>query len=475
MHSINPGTMQEPDTQVDWDEKPAFLDLFVELTTEILQQDKEEPVTAFFSPDVARKRLQLALPQEGQPLADVAQQLSDVVALAPTTTSRRFFNQLFGGMQPAPVLAELMTVICNASMYTYKAAGAQILVENTVLRGLANLVGWAASEGSFNPGGSISNLVALVVARNECLKRNPGKTPWDLVVYTSEESHYSIAKSVNVAGLRPDHLRKIPVDAAGRLRVELLRQAVVADLDAGLVPAMMVATAATTVRGAFDPIEEMATLAAEHDVWLHVDGAFGASVLVSQKHRGLMRGVELADSLTWDPHKMLGVPLTSSVLLCRHEGMLTENLSVTADYLFQQDTDRYNPGTRSLQCGRRNDALKVWALWQHLGLSGLEALVDRQLELASYAADLIRDDPRLTLTEAPSAATVCFEVTGHDSRAICEQLALEQLALVGHALVRGRRVIRLSCVNSSLAASDIDAFFDALAGVQKRQDTAPAA
>lgn len=212
--------------------------------------------------------------------------------------------------------------------------------------------------------------------------------------------------------------------------------------------------------GAFDPIDAIAEVAERHGIWLHVDGAFGASALLSPNHRHLMAGIGRADSLTWDAHKMMGVPLLSSVCLTREPGLTQKHLDESASYLFQQDSDDLNPGTRSLQCGRSNESLKLWALWQSIGDEGYAARTDRQVSLARHVVDRINNDDDFVLSFDPAWVNVCFELRDKPSDGICNALDKENLAKLGFGIVKGRRVIRLVCVNPHLTEADFDALLD---------------
>ena len=223
---------------------------------------------------------------------------------------------------------------------------------------------------------------------------------------------------------------------------------------------MINATAGTTVRGAFDPIRAIATVARQHGVWLHVDGALGGSLVLCPSRRDLVDGVELADSFSWNPHKMMGVPLQCSVLLVARRGALTRSLDESADYLFQAHDDDLNPGHRSIQCGRRNDALKLWAAWLRLGDRGWDERIQRQLGLAKLAAAKIAADSAFELLEPPPSINVCFEVRGRDSAAICDWLDRQGRLKIGYGTACGRRAIRLVCVNPDLDESDLDAILD---------------
>ena len=442
-------------------ELDELLDRVAALARELLarEHDRAEPATR--DPHELDRRLDVRLAAEGRETDAVLARLAAVLEATPSTSSWRFVNQLFGGREPVATAAEMLAVVQNVSMYTFKAAGAEILVERELLRHMAAHAGFAAGEGCFTPGGSLANLVALLLARNAAApeSRDAGAVGGGLVVYTSAEGHYSIPKAAGIVGIGRRQVRPVAVGADGGMDPDALARALAADRAAGRRPALINATAGTTVRGAFDPIRPLAALAREAGAWLHVDGALGGSLLLSRSRRHLLDGLELADSFAWNPHKMMGVPLQCSVLLVARRGALGGSLDETADYLFQAHDEELNPGHRSIQCGRRNDALKLWAVWQRLGDRGFDARLERQLELARLAAERIAADPELELAERPPSINVCFEVRGKSSEAICDKLDREGILKIGHGVVGGRRTLRLVCVNPDLDEADLDALF----------------
>lgn len=444
------------------------------LLVEFLDAESRLPAGEGRDPAALRATLPLALPLEGQDAATVLARLRAVLAATPSTSSWRFLNQLFGGREPLALAAELLAATANVSMYTFKAAGAQVLVENEVLRHMLAKAGFRAGEGCFTPGGSLANLTAMLLARHraEPEAREGGLPRRPLTVYTSAEGHYSIRKNAGILGLGRRQVREIGVTEDGRMDVRELERRIGADQAAGLRPMVIVATAGTTVRGAFDPVDELAAVARRVGAWLHVDGALGGSMVLSPESRRLIRGVEQADSFSWNPHKMMGIPLQASVLLVAHRGALAASLDESADYLFQSDLDELNPGHRSLQCGRRCDALKVWAAWQHLGDRGWAERIARQLGLAQRAAELIGADPAFELSEPPPSLNVCFAVRGRPTEAICEQLDREGRLKIGHGAVRGRRVLRLVCVNPALTEADLLAILREIKAAASRVEPA---
>jgi len=442
-------------------ELETWLDALPELARELLAQED------LVAPPEARDPLALAetfdpgLAENGLSPAEVIERLRRALAATPSSSSWRFVNQLFGGREPAATAAEMLATLPNISMYTFKAAGAQILIERALLAHMARHAGFADAEGCFTPGGSIANLVALLLARNAALPgaRDRGLDGARVGIYTSEEAHYSVPKNAGILGLGRDAVRRIPVDRCGRMDPDALARRIAADREASVRPLFVNATAGTTVRGAFDPLRSIATIAREHGAWLHVDGALGGSLVLCPSRRDLVDGLELADSFAWNPHKMMGVPLQCSLLLVARRGELGRSLDETADYLFQSHADDFNPGHRSIQCGRRNDALKLWAAWLRLGDRGWDERIRRQLALARLAAAKIEADPELELVEPPASINVCFTARGIDSAEICDWLEREGRLKIGHGTLSGRRALRLVCVNPDLEEPELEAIF----------------
>lgn len=435
-----------------------------------LESEAEAPTLAREEAEDLARSLALAIPRHGVGREGALRLLEEVGRRTPRTATRGFFNQLFGGRSGTAVVGEVLSVLANNSMYTYKAAGPHVLIERALIRHMGRLMGLDDCEGVVAPGGSLSNLTGMLVARDWACEGAGDRGLGDRVacVYTSEDSHYSVPKAAAMLGIGREHVRWIEVDERGRMRVDLLRAAIERDRAAGLVPCMINATAGTTVPGAFDPIREIAGVARDLGVWLHVDAAFGGSVVLSERRRHLLDGVASADSIAWDAHKMMGVPLTCSVVLFRERGRAAQSLSENAEYLFQQDDDELNPGTRSLQCGRRNDALKLWALWQEIGDEGFAARIERLFSLCAHGRAIVEADERLRLSIEPMSVTLCFEVEGRDSAWICRELDRIGRLKVGYGVVQGRRVIRMVFVNADLDERDIDEAFEAILEVGER-------
>ncbi len=441
-----------------------MLDVLEPLTALIrahLAAESRAPVRAPRTPAALHAALDLTLSETGRPLDEVVALLHEILAVTPSTASHSFFNQLFAGRDGAAVLGDALASVLNSSMYTYKVAGVHVLLEQLLVARMGRMVGFDNPDGIFTPGGSLSNLCGMLIARNEAVPtaREEGLGLQRLRVYSSEEAHYSVRKSAGLLGIGRGNIVDIPADRRGRMRPEALSRAIAADRAAGHLPVMINATAGTTVLGAFDPLDAIADVAQEHGVWMHTDAAYGGSMLFHPGYAEHLRGIARSDSVVWDAHKLMGVPLVCSVILTRQPDMLRKHLNEAATYLFQDHSDDHNPGTRSLQCGRRNDALKLWTAWKTHGDVGYRARMVRLRELTLRARAMVVAHPRLSLVREPESLNLCFTVQGAPADQLCSALNEQERLMLGYAIVDGALVVRMVLLNPLIDEGDLDAFF----------------
>ncbi|PCJ23046.1 MAG: cysteine synthase [Flavobacteriales bacterium] len=441
------------------------LDIFNDIAKKLLADEKQNPVAEFVSSDELFDKLDLQLSDEPIDEERFKTALQDLVLKTPRTATNAFFNQLFGGRNEKAVLGDLLAVMLNNSMYTYKAAGTQVGVEKVVLNEVCKLIGWDENAGgTFATGGSMTNFMSMLMARdasNNAIS-NEGMSQQELVVYSSIESHYSIAKNAAFSGIGKDNVRNIATDSLGRIDVSELQKEIVMDIKIGKKPVLVNLTAGTTVLGAFDPIEEVAEICKAHNIWLHLDGAYCGSVLFSDKYKHLIKGVELVDSFSFNAHKMIGTPLTCSLILVKEKNYLFDSFTNEASYLYQTDRDEFNLGKTSLQCGRRNDALKFWTLWKSVGTKGLENIVDKQFELANVARNYIKNNDDYTFYGIEDSISICFNYKDIPAQKLCAKLYEESELLVGYGSFQGNEFIRLVTINAQNSEQDILNFFKTL-------------
>lgn len=440
------------------------LKTFNEIASLLLEKEKSEPVADFIPSKEVFETLDISLQDE--PILDEVflNSLKELALHTPKTATRAFFNQLFGGRNDKAVLGDLLAVLLNNSMYTYKAAGPQIGIEKAILEKVCSIIGWDKnSGGSIAPGGSMTNFMAMLMARDSknTHVRIDGVSE-RMTIYTSTQSHYSIPKNAAFSGIGRNQVRYIPVDKFGKMIVSKLVESIEADIKEGFIPTMVNATAGTTVLGAFDDILPISEICKKYTIWLHVDGAYCGSVLFSNKYKHLIKGVEKVNSFSFNAHKMIGTPLTCSLLLVKDKQHLYQSFGNDADYLYQTDEDDFNPGKTSLQCGRRNDALKFWTLWKSVGTKGLESIVNKQFELADVAREYIESNQDYTLYSFKDSISVCFNYKDIPARELCTQLYKKSQLLVGYGMFEGEEFIRLVTINAQNEKEDIIHFFSTL-------------
>lgn len=437
------------------------LALFQSISRQLLEQEETNPVLKPIEPDRLHDLFDIALEDGAVDQNKFEKALSDLVLNTPRTSTNMFFNQLFGGRQGKAVVGELLSVMLNSSMYTYKVGGPMIAMEKEILDRIAEKIGYPVGYGgTLAPGGSMTNMMAMIMARDKMMPEVRFKgLSTTMTLYTSEESHYSIPKNASFIGIGRDQIRFIPTNDLGQMDIEALGAAIEKDISNGLQPFFVNATAGTTVLGVFDPLEPIADLCESHGIWLHVDGALGGSVLFSDKHRHLINGIHRSDSFSLNAHKTLGVPLACSMIWAKHKQDLYESFSNEASYLYQTANDDLNPGKISLQCGRRNDALKFWCLWKSIGTKGLEEAVDHQYELAQFARDYVRQHPDYKLYNHDESISICFNYKDIPAEEICNRLYAEGEIMVGFGRFRDDVFIRLVTVNFGLQKENIIEFF----------------
>ncbi|XP_069116552.1 cysteine sulfinic acid decarboxylase-like isoform X1 [Argopecten irradians] len=395
----------------------SFLQPLVDLmVTKVLEEStsRDSRVVEFKHPKELENLMDLSLNKStsDEKLMEICK---DVIRYSVKTGHPRFFNQLFGGLDQYSLGGAWLTETLNTSQYTYEVAPVFTLMEKTVLKKMLDLAGFPDGDAIFCPGGSVSNMYALNLARFQRwpeVKRQGMHGLPRLCVLTSDKAHYSLKKGAAFIGVGVDNVFPVKADSKGRMMPSALEERIMELKAEGYEPYVVNATSGTTVFGAYDPLDDIANVCQKYGIWMHVDAAWGGGVLLSRKYRSLMKGIDRADSLTWNPHKMMGPPLQCSAFLTKHKNLLPECHSAQATYLFQQDKFydvSYDTGDKSIQCGRKVDVLKVWMLWKAKGDLQFEKDINNIMECGKYLAQLIneRDGFRL-LIEEPECTNVCF-------------------------------------------------------------------
>src|SRR5579862_2321142 len=350
------------------------------------------------------------LPEAPLPLSAVLDLLFDrAIPCSRNTAGPGYLAYIPGGGLPHSAVADLIADVVNRYVGVFAAAPALAQLEANVVAWFAGLAGYPeAARGLLTSGGSLANFTALVTARRERLPEQflAG------TLYASDQAHHSVQKAALLAGFPPASVRSIPSDAAFRLRLDLLEEAIAADRRTGRQPFLVVANAGSTNTGAIDPLGPLADLCARHRLWLHVDAAYGGFFLLTQRGRRALAGIERADSIVLDPHKSLFLPYGTGALLVRDGAALRRAHSVTADYMppLSSDEELIDFCEISPELSRPFRGLRVWLPLKLLGAAPFREALDEKLDLARWAAGQLRAMAEVEILAEPELSLLAFRL-----------------------------------------------------------------
>ncbi len=357
-------------------------------------------------------------------------------------------------------------VLASALAATYdvnlaSSAGGAELIERQAIAWAGQLVGYGVAEGVFTSGGMTSNLTALLAAREYALpgSREDGLFGARAAVYCSAEAHHSVVRAVEAMGLGRSAVRMVAQDRLRRMDPADLRARIAADVDAGVVPVAVVATAGTTLTGAVDPLDAIADVCADVDparpVWLHVDGAYGLPAAATDHARALFAGLDRADSVTLDAHKWLGVQKSCSAVLLRATGHLQQAFAHDERYMLHEG-DQANPVDRTLEYSRPLRSLRLWLALRVHGADQYRAWITHTLRLADRLAAQIRADDDFELLHEPMLSTLCFRHRSADNVALADAIQRDGRVFLAAAMVDDQPCLRVTFVNFRTTEEETD-------------------
>ena len=439
------------------------LQLFDELVTLFLEDEIQNPVAEYINPKDVNKVLDITLQESAISKVEYKKILKKLLLKSTKSSSKLFFNQLFGGRHSKAVLGDLLAVILNNSMATYKIAGPQISIEKEILSKIYSLIGYNnKAGGTFPTGGSMSNFMSLVMARDKVNTISNKSNKKRLIAYSSENSHYSISKNASFSGIGKENVRYIKSDQYGRICKDDFENQINNDISNGFLPFYLNATAGTTVLCAFDNIEELVPICRKHEIWIHLDGAFGGAVIFSEKYKYLVKGINFTDSFCFNAHKTLGAPISTSLLVVKDKNDLYNSFNNSASYLYQTHDSDFNLGQTSFECGRRNNALKLWTMWKAIGSKGIAKIINHEFKLANFARNYVINNSNYKIYSFENSLSICFNYKNFDPEDLCTQLYENNLLMVGFGHFHANKFIRLVTVNSENSTNNLSNFFQIL-------------
>ena len=447
---------------------------FIDLASRyfVRTRDGGDPVsTALSSAEIAR-RFDESLPLGGRPLNEVVERIEhDVMSAMNQLAHPMCMGHQVSAPLPAAVWVEAVIAAMNQSVAVAEMSPSATVVETQLMRWMTGLIGWdAGAGGTLTSGGTEATFTALLAARAAAMpnawERGVGADGPLPVVLCGEHAHYAVTRAVAQLGLGLERAIAVP-SRDWRMDTGALAARLDALAAQGTPVMAVVATAGSTATGSFDDLEIIGALCEARGVWFHVDAAHGGSALLSDAHRDRMRGVARARSVAWDAHKMMLLPLSAGMLFVRDERDLDRAFAQRAPYLFHGDQDgrAWDQGTRSFQCSRRADALKVWVALQRYGAAGLGEIYDHLCRTVRDLHAAIAAYPDFVALHEPESNILCFRWVGRAgeddatidafNRELRERYNTSGRGWITTTVLGGRRVLRVTVMNPRTGRDEV--------------------
>jgi L-2,4-diaminobutyrate decarboxylase len=364
---------------------------------------------------------------------------------------------------PVTVLVQFCTTLLNNGAAIYEMGPVNMAMERNVIKRFGSMIGYAnGSDGIFTHGGTAGNLTAMLAARQVKTDYNiwedgvKGLTRPGYMI--SEQAHYSIGRNVKIMGLGDESIVKVPVDEYFRMRTDMLEDVKTAAEKKGTRVICVVASSCSTATGSYDDLETIADFCEKYDLWMHVDGAHGMGVLFSQKYKDRVKGIERADSVVIDFHKMLLVPALNTLVMFRNGESSFETFAQKASYLFQKSQKNvwFNSAIRTIECTKSALGIIAYAALKYYGNDYYRNYIDGRYDLASKFALTVKSYRKLQLAVEPESNIVCFRFApeGHDDLAlnkinseIRDTIIKEGSFYIVQAELEGKIWLRLTIIN----------------------------
>lgn len=410
------------------------------------------------TPDELKKiiHLECMLPKKGLGFENVLSLVSKKILpnmLRPSST--KYMPHLHSPALLESLAAEAIISVYNQSMDSWDQAPVATEIEIEVINNLCKMYGFdESSDGIFTSGGSQSNQTAIILARDwfcnsvlkyDVKKKGLPKNFSKLIMYTSEISHFSMEKSAHILGLGYESVVKVPVNSMKKMDISNLKMLIEKDISDGNIPFMVVATVGTTDFGSIDSLLDISEICNKYNIWLHADAAYGSGVIMSQKYKNRVDGLNLCDSITVDFHKMFLLPISCSAVLIK-DAKDFDALTIHADYLNREEDeeDGYtNLVDKSLQTTRRFDALKVWVSFLCRGQEQWSEIITKCIDNAYYLYSKLKDNKNFYIVVVPEISSVVFRFICDKSPLIEDELnkKVRRILMHKHGIVVGQTIV----------------------------------
>ena len=450
----------------------------VDYIADYLQQVSSKPLFTPVDPAFLFDLFDEAIPDDPKPLSDIQKLLDEKLLPYCTHVNHPgYMGLITPSPNPAGILAEFLASALNQNLGAYSIGPSATTMELRVIRWLNDLIGYdQKAGGNLTSGGMTSNFIGLKLARDyssdDTAQHDGLREGW--VAYVSEERHVSLDKAVDAVGIGRNNLRTIPTNDQYQVRIDFLKEAIEKDKSNGLRPICIIGLAGTTNLGAVDDLKTLHEIAKHEKCWLHVDAAYGGGMLLSNKHPGLLQGLDLADSVTIDPHKWFYAPLDAGAILVKEHQRLNISFGLQPAYLTdqsQQKNQRYQFYVNGFEQSKRFRSLKIWVSFHHYGKTKIGEWVDNNIEHARHLHRLAVNDPDFESATEPMMSAVCLhfktpELTPEQNKqlhfAVTERIEGEGKFWFATTIMKGKTWFRINPVNIYTEMKDIDNLFRTL-------------
>lgn len=448
----------------------------IDFITDYLQQSQNKPLFNDVEPSFLNDVFDEPIPNNPQSLESIQKVLEEKLLPYCTNVNHPgYMGLITPSPNPAGILGDLLASAINQNLGAYSIGPSATAMELRVIRWLNDLIGYdEKAGGNLTSGGMMANFIGLKLARDfttgDVAQHEGINGKW--AVYVSEERHVSIDKSVDAIGLGRNALRELPTDDKFQLKIDALEEAIAKDKAAGTKPLCIIGLAGTTNLGAVDDLETLHKIAVREKCWFHVDAAYGGGMLLSAQHKNLLKGLQLADSVTIDPHKWFYAPLDCGAVLVKDHDQLTRSFGIQHAYLTDRsNNERYQFYVHGFEQSKRFRSLKVWMSFQHYGKDQIGKWVDNNVEQATHLHTLANNSKDFESATEPRMSAICIRYRNENlsneeltklHREVAARIEKEGNFWFATTELKGKTWFRINPVNINTTLKTIEVLFKTL-------------
>ena len=448
----------------------------IDFIADYLQQSQNKPLFNDVEPSFLNDVFDEPIPNNPQSLESIQKILEEKLLPYCTNVNHPgYMGLITPSPNPAGILGDLLASAINQNLGAYSIGPSATAMELRVIRWLNDLIGYdVKAGGNLTSGGMMANFIGLKLARDfttgDVAQHEGIKGKW--AVYVSEERHVSIDKSVDAIGLGRNALRELPTDDKFQLKIDALEEAIAKDKAADTKPLCIIGLAGTTNLGAVDDLETLHKIAVREKCWFHVDAAYGGGMLLSAKHKNLLKGLQLADSVTIDPHKWFYAPLDCGAVLVKDHDQLTRSFGIQHAYLTDRsNNERYQFYVHGFEQSKRFRSLKVWMSFQHYGKEQIGKWVDNNVEQATHLHKLANNSKDFESATEPRMSAICIRYKNENlaneeltklHREVAARIEKEGNFWFATTELKGKTWFRINPVNINTTLETIEVLFKTL-------------